>query len=147
MLRVTEKKYDPYVTELLSCMLTLCWILVTAGLTQLYRGKNHTPSFEHCLEISPVNTLAIQNTTVHFLCHFKYLAFTSTKRSEVRMVGHHHCYIFTLTFSALQAKTISCANSVQPDETVTSHLIRIYTVCHSVFHFWMQTLFATVYMS
>ena len=50
-----------------------------------------------------------------------------------------------LTLSGRLTKKDSCANSVDPGET--ARLIKIYTVCHSVFDIRLKPLFASVNMS
>ena len=48
-------------------------------------------------------------------------------------------------FLTLQINTDTFENSVDPDETARpSRLIRIYSVCHSVFDFRLSPLFASV---
>ena len=49
--------------------------------------------------------------------------------------------------SDLQTKIDICANSVDPDETVTRSLIRTYTICRTVFDLRLCSLFASVDMS
>ena len=53
---------------------------------------------------------------------------------------------FLWTPSALQTKSDTCANSVAPDKTKMSRLIRRYTVCHC-FDFWLAALLATMDLS
>ena len=61
-----------------------------------------------------------------------YIGSLSARQKSFRADNGPIC---TFNHSALQTKTDTCANSVDPD--YASRLIRIYIVCHSVF--WLLT--------
>ena len=72
-----------------------------------------------------------------------YIAFPD--QSPVKQNQNFWLEFRILTISAWQTKTDICANSVEP--ILVTRLIRIYTVCHSVFDLRLKPLFASVNMS